>query len=95
MVGETIMNRVWIVAGISAGAMLWGSSVLAQEGVTAAIAFYSLDNIVLLFSAILVLFMQAGFAALESGMSPLDNRRWRTRERFLVWLRAGIRADDR
>jgi hypothetical protein len=37
------------------------------------LAFYSLDNIVLLFSAILVLFMQADFAALESGMSPLNN----------------------
>jgi Amt family ammonium transporter len=55
------------------GALLWGSSVLAQEGVTAAMAFYSLDNIVLLFSAILVIFMQAGFAALESGMSPINN----------------------
>ena len=50
-----------------------GGSVLAQDGVTAAMAFYSLDNIVLLFSAVLVLFMQAGFAALESGMSPLNN----------------------
>jgi Amt family ammonium transporter len=67
------MNRVWTALGISAGALLWGNSVLAQEGVTAAMAFYSLDNIVLLFSAILVIFMQAGFAALESGMSPLNN----------------------
>jgi Amt family ammonium transporter len=28
---------------------------------------------VLLFCAVLVLFMQAGFAALEAGMSPLNN----------------------
>jgi Amt family ammonium transporter len=67
------MTRLGIVLGMGAGALLWGSSVLAQEGVTAAMAFYSLDNIVLLFSAVLVIFMQAGFAALESGMSPLNN----------------------
>jgi glutamine synthetase len=56
------MTRVWIAAAVSAAALLWGHSVFAQDGVTAAMAFYSLDNIVLLFSAILVLFMQAGFA---------------------------------
>ncbi len=67
------MNRIWIALAVSACALLWGHSVFAQDGVTAAMAFYSLDNIVLLFSAILVLFMQAGFAALESGMSPLNN----------------------
>ena len=67
------MNRKWIALAVGAGCLLAGGSVLAQEGVTVAIAFYSLDNIVLLFSAVLVLFMQAGFAALESGMSPLNN----------------------
>jgi Amt family ammonium transporter len=71
--GETSMNRKWIALAVGAGCLLAGGSVLAQEGVTVAIAFYSLDNIVLLFSAVLVLFMQAGFAALESGMSPLNN----------------------
>jgi Amt family ammonium transporter len=45
----------------------------AEEPITAELAYYSLDNIVLLVCAILVLFMQAGFAALESGMSPLNN----------------------
>jgi Amt family ammonium transporter len=71
--GETAMNRKWIALVVGAGCLLVGGSVLAQEGVTVAMAFYSLDNIVLLFSAVLVLFMQAGFAALESGMSPLNN----------------------
>jgi Amt family ammonium transporter len=37
------------------------------------LAYYSLDNVVLMFSAVLVLSMQAGFAALEAGMSPLNN----------------------
>ncbi len=67
------MNRVWIAPILGAAAILVGSTALAQDGVTAAMAFYSLDNIVLLFCAVLVLFMQAGFAALESGMSPLNN----------------------
>ncbi len=47
------MNRFWIAFAVSAAALLWGHSVFAQDGVTAAMAFYSLDNIVLLFSAIL------------------------------------------
>ncbi len=67
------MNRLWIALAISAAALLWGNSVIAQDGVTATMAFYSLDNIVLLFSAILVLFMQAGFAAVESGLAPVNN----------------------
>jgi hypothetical protein len=66
-------NRIWITLVVGAGVFFAGGTVLAQDGVTAAMAFYSLDNIVLLFSAVLVLFMQAGFAALESGMSPLNN----------------------
>jgi Amt family ammonium transporter len=67
------MKRNWTALVAGGSALLSGNSVLAQDDVSAAIAFYSLDNIVLLFSAILVLFMQAGFAALESGMSPLNN----------------------
>ena len=67
------MNRTWTALVVGAGVCLVGGTALAQEGVSVAMAFYSLDNIVLLFSAVLVLFMQAGFAALESGMSPLNN----------------------
>jgi Amt family ammonium transporter len=67
------MNRLWIALVISAAAVLWGNSVFAQDGVTAAMAFYSLDNIVLMFSAVLVIFMQAGFAAVESGLAPVNN----------------------
>ena len=71
--GDVTMNRAWVVFPFSLLALLWGHSVFAQEGVTVAMAFYSLDNIVLLFSAILVFFMQAGFAAVESGMAPVNN----------------------
>ena len=68
-----MINRTWMALIVGAGVILVGGTALAQDGVTAAMAFYSLDNIVLLFSAVLVIFMQAGFAALESGMSPLNN----------------------
>ena len=52
---------------------LFSTAVLADEELSLAVAYYSLDNIVLFGSAVLVLFMQAGFAALESGMSPVNN----------------------
>jgi hypothetical protein len=57
------------------GAILFFLAGLAygQEEVSAALAYYSIDNLMLLISAILVLFMQAGFAALESGMGPQNN----------------------
>ncbi len=52
------MKNVLIALAISAGVLAAGYAA-ADEAATAALAFYSLDNIVLLFSAILVLFMQA------------------------------------
>ena len=52
---------------------LFSTAVSADEELSLAVAYYSLDNIVLFGSAVLVLFMQAGFAALESGMSPVNN----------------------
>jgi len=67
------MNRLWIAPILGAGVIFTGGTALAPDGVTAARAVFSLDNVVLLFCAVLVLFMQAGFAALESGMSPLNN----------------------
>jgi len=53
--------------------LLFASIAWAQDEVSAALAYYSIDNLVLLISAILVLFMQAGFAALESGLGPQNN----------------------
>lgn len=60
-------------AGLFAVLALTATSVKADEIVSVKLAYYSIDNIVLLISAILVLFMQAGFTALEAGMSPLNN----------------------
>lgn len=60
-----------LTAGV--GSLLVGAVASADDGVTAAMAFYSIDNMMLLVSAVLVIFMQAGFAALESGMSPINN----------------------
>jgi hypothetical protein len=54
-------------------ALFAAAPVMAQEEPTAALAYYSIDNIILLLCAVLVLFMQAGFAALESGLSPVNN----------------------
>ena len=48
-------------------------TVAAQETPSLELAYYSVDNLMLFISAILVLFMQAGFASLEAGMSPLNN----------------------
>jgi Amt family ammonium transporter len=46
---------------------------MAQETPTAELAYYSIDNLILFICAVLVLFMQAGFASLEAGMSPIGN----------------------
>ena len=53
--------------------LLMISPAMAQAVTETGILSYSIDNLVLLFCAVLVIFMQAGFAALESGMSPLNN----------------------
>jgi len=64
------LSRLLPAAAILA---LFSVTASADEELSLAVAYYSLDNIVLFVSAILVLFMQAGFAALESGMSPMNN----------------------
>jgi len=58
---------------IAAALALFSISAFADQELSLAVAYYSLDNIVLFGSAVLVLFMQAVFAALESGMSPVNN----------------------
>jgi Amt family ammonium transporter len=61
------------IAVVSLVLLGYAGSAFAEDDISAAIAYYSIDNIVLFLSAVLVFFMQAGFAALESGMSPLNN----------------------
>ncbi len=53
--------------------LLFTTLAYADEAPSVALAYYSIDNIILLICAVLVLFMQAGFAALESGLSPVNN----------------------
>ena len=67
------MNPSRLFAVVPVVSLVFAGSAFAQDEVSAAIAYYSIDNIVLFLSAVLVIFMQAGFAALESGMSPLNN----------------------
>ena len=54
-------------------ALAISGKVFASDDVSVELAYYSIDNIILLMCAVLVLFMQAGFAALESGLSPVNN----------------------
>lgn len=44
-----------------------------EEEVTAELAYYAIDNVVLFIAAVLVLFMQAGFAMLEAGLNAAKN----------------------
>ena len=56
-------------------ALLFAKSTFAHESepITAELAYYAIDNIFLLIAAILVLFMQAGFAMVEAGFNSRKN----------------------
>ena len=62
------LTQRWILASVLVTPVAW-----SQEQLSAEMVSYSLDNLVLFGCAVLVLFMQAGFAALEAGLSPLNN----------------------
>ena len=55
--------------------LLIASLAIAKEGeaVTAELAYYAIDNIVLLLCAVFVFLMQPGFALLEAGLNPSKN----------------------
>jgi len=59
---------VALILGLVAVAVAHG-----QDGVSADELAYALDNIVLFIAAVLVLFMQAGFAMLEAGLNESKN----------------------
>lgn len=64
----------WPACAVAFGALcLAATQVVAEQPNDLRIVQYSIDNIVLFISAVLVLFMQAGFASLEAGMSPANN----------------------
>ena len=50
-----------------------GSFLLAEDNLTVDINAYAIDNFFLFIAAVLVLFMQAGFAMLESGLNSSKN----------------------
>ena len=50
-----------------------GSYLMAQESLTVDINAYAIDNFFLFIAAVLVLFMQAGFAMLEAGLNSTKN----------------------
>lgn len=56
-------------------ALVFTKASFAQESepITAELAYYAIDNIFLLIAAILVLFMQAGFALVEAGFNSRKN----------------------
>ena len=50
-----------------------GSFLLAEDSLTVDINAYAIDNFFLFIAAVLVLFMQAGFAMLEAGLNSSKN----------------------
>ncbi|MBC8312424.1 MAG: ammonium transporter [Candidatus Marinimicrobia bacterium] len=50
-----------------------GSFLMAEDGLTTQINAYAIDNFFLFICAVLVLFMQAGFAMLEAGLNSTKN----------------------
>jgi Amt family ammonium transporter len=69
------MRRRLLVVGAAAGLALLASATpaLAQDGVTAEAVQVTLDNIWILVAAVLVIFMQAGFALVEAGLTRAKN----------------------
>ena len=60
--------------GLLAASVIPGAPLLAAEGVdAAAVNAYAIDNMFLFIAAVLVLFMQAGFAMVESGLNSAKN----------------------
>jgi ammonium transporter, Amt family len=55
--------------------LIFTKATFAQEGepITAELAYYAIDNVVLLIATVLVIFMQAGFAMVEAGFNSAKN----------------------
>ena len=67
-------RRVLLVgAGASVGALVLAAPAFAQDGITADAVQATLDNIWVLIAAVLVIFMQAGFALVEAGLTRAKN----------------------
>ncbi len=68
------MKRRSLIIGVTAAAVLMTAApAFAQETVTAEAVQTTLDNIWILVAAVLVIFMQAGFALVEAGLTRAKN----------------------
>ena len=71
-----LTNRILKALPIAALLMVVTASVAfaqEEEPVNAELAYYAIDNMFLFICAVLVLFMQAGFAMLEAGLNSAKN----------------------
>jgi Amt family ammonium transporter len=70
---KKIMTRSALAGGAFSLALAMPETALAEDGPTTAEISYALDNMILFVCAVLVLFMQAGFALLEAGFNESKN----------------------
>ncbi len=68
-----LMSRWRLPATLLAATLLFPDASFAEEGPTTAELAYAIDNMILFIAAVLVLFMQAGFAMLEAGFNESKN----------------------
>lgn len=70
---KKIMTRSALIGGAVSLVLAMPETALAEDGPTTAEISYALDNMILFVCAVLVLFMQAGFALLEAGFNESKN----------------------
>ncbi len=66
-------RALFVFAGAGVAVALAASPAWAQDGITAEVVQATLDNIWVLVAAVLVIFMQAGFALVEAGLTRAKN----------------------
>ena len=68
------MKKRWVTPAVAAPVLLWTSPLAAQtETVDTSIPSVLVDNVFILVCAIFVIFMQAGFAMVEAGLTRAKN----------------------
>ena len=72
MLSKTLSRAVPIALLLSLVTVSWAFA-QEEEPITAEYAYYAIDNVVLFIAAVLVLFMQAGFAMVEAGFNSAKN----------------------
>ncbi|GAB4456501.1 MAG: ammonium transporter [Anaerolineae bacterium] len=72
MLSKTLSRAIPIALLLTLVSATWAFA-QEEEPVTAEYAYYAIDNVVLFIAAVLVLFMQAGFAMVEAGFNSAKN----------------------